>query len=186
MQRVHCAISETTHELFSNTTEYTNPLPTHVWVTGSLVTLFHRVTAAIAEGKRPVPFRTRKLSPPAPMVLHSTGCGRVGHRRTQLHNPEHPRPHRGRGCSAFPTTFCTQQSWHPNYRPDTPSTEPAPPAHVLDPVPAQHKQCQLPHPNPRTTHPDQRTRPDTDVDHGNPAPSRASTPATDLTPLLPS
>src|ERR671925_72855 len=37
----------------------------------------------MAEGKRPVPFRTRKLSPPAPMVLHPRGCGRVGHRRTQ-------------------------------------------------------------------------------------------------------
>ena len=36
----------------------------------------------MAEGKRPVTFRTRKLSPPAPMVLHSGGCGRVGHRRT--------------------------------------------------------------------------------------------------------
>src|SRR5437879_2604057 len=36
----------------------------------------------MAEGKRPVPFRTRKLSPPAPMVLHSLGCGRVGRRRT--------------------------------------------------------------------------------------------------------
>ena len=48
------------------------------------MTLFRRVTAAIAEGKRPVPFRTRKLSPPAPMVLHSTGCGRVGHRRTPV------------------------------------------------------------------------------------------------------
>src|SRR5690606_18787474 len=34
-------------------------------------------------GKRPVPFRTRKLSPSAPMVLHSRGCGRVGRRRTQ-------------------------------------------------------------------------------------------------------
>src|SRR5205085_5941676 len=40
-----------------------------------------RVTAAIAEGKRPDPSRTRKLSPPAPMVLHPPGCGRVGHRR---------------------------------------------------------------------------------------------------------
>ena len=37
----------------------------------------------MAEGERPVPFRTRKLSPPAPMVLHPPGCGRVGHRRTQ-------------------------------------------------------------------------------------------------------
>jgi hypothetical protein len=44
----------------------------------------HRVTAVIAWGKRPVPFRTRKLRPTAPMVLHPGGCGRVGHRRTTI------------------------------------------------------------------------------------------------------
>ena len=34
------------------------------------------------------PFRTRKLSPTAPMVLHLGGCGRVGHRRnTTTHGP---------------------------------------------------------------------------------------------------
>src|SRR5690606_13177961 len=44
-----------------------------------------RVTAAIAKGKRPVTFRTRKLSPSAPMVLHWRRCGRVGHRRTTIH-----------------------------------------------------------------------------------------------------
>ena len=44
----------------------------------------HRVTAAIAAGKHPVPSRTRKLSLPAPMVLQSRGCGRVGRRRTTL------------------------------------------------------------------------------------------------------
>src|SRR3954468_9725325 len=49
-----------------------------------------RVTAVIAEGKRPVPFRTRKLSSPAPMVLHPRGCGRVGHRRTSLHSRAAP------------------------------------------------------------------------------------------------
>ena len=38
----------------------------------------------IAVGKRPVPFRTRKLSLPALMVLHSIGCGRVSHRRNIL------------------------------------------------------------------------------------------------------
>src|SRR6478752_9776199 len=43
-----------------------------------------RVTAVIAWGKRPVPFRTRKLRPTAPMVLHPGGCGRVGHRRTYI------------------------------------------------------------------------------------------------------
>src|SRR5664279_5706056 len=42
----------------------------------------HRVSAAMAKGKRPVPFRTRKLSLSAPMVLHSRGCGRVGRCRT--------------------------------------------------------------------------------------------------------
>ena len=52
--------------------------------------LFHKVTAAIAEGKRPAPFRTRKLSPPAPMVLHSRGCGRVGHRRTKIRYRRRP------------------------------------------------------------------------------------------------
>ena len=46
----------------------------------------HRVTAVIAWGKRPVPSRTRKLRPTAPMVLHPGGCGRVGRRRTQPKN----------------------------------------------------------------------------------------------------
>src|SRR5699024_7576964 len=45
----------------------------------------NRVTAVIAQGKRPVPFRTRKLSPTAPMVLHWRRCGRVGRRRTIIH-----------------------------------------------------------------------------------------------------
>src|SRR4051794_36264835 len=47
-------------------------------------TTVHNVTAAIAAGKHPDPSRTRKLSQPAPMVLHPTGCGRVGRRRTIL------------------------------------------------------------------------------------------------------
>jgi hypothetical protein len=46
----------------------------------------HRVTAAIATGKRPVPFRTRKLSPSAPMVLRGRLRGRVGRRRTSFAN----------------------------------------------------------------------------------------------------
>src|SRR5438876_8407995 len=39
------------------------------------------VSVAIAEGEHPVPFRTRKLSPPAPMVLRGRLRGRVGRRR---------------------------------------------------------------------------------------------------------
>src|SRR4030095_256845 len=51
---------------------------------------FHRVTAAIAAGKRPDPFRTRKLSPPAPMVLHPTEGGRGGRRPTKYKKRTHP------------------------------------------------------------------------------------------------
>src|SRR5699024_8587385 len=38
----------------------------------------------MAKGKRPAPFRTRKLSPSAPMVLRGRPRGRVGHRRTSI------------------------------------------------------------------------------------------------------
>src|SRR5690348_17848520 len=44
----------------------------------------HRVSVAIAKGKHPVPFRTRKLSPSAPMVLRGGLRGRVGRRRTSF------------------------------------------------------------------------------------------------------
>ena len=42
--------------------------------------------AAIAEGSHPIPSRTRKLSPPAPMVLQGRPCGRVG--RCQIYGSE--------------------------------------------------------------------------------------------------
>ena len=35
----------------------------------------------MAQVRRPVPFRTRKLRPGTAMVLHPTGCGRVARRR---------------------------------------------------------------------------------------------------------
>src|ERR1051326_4948570 len=41
----------------------------------------------MAKGKHPVPFRTRKLSSSAPMVLQGRPCGRVGHRRTYFRAP---------------------------------------------------------------------------------------------------
>src|SRR4051812_49727690 len=52
----------------------------------------HRVSAAIATGKRPAPFRTRKLSPSAPKVLPGRPGGRVGRRRTSFLGGGHPRP----------------------------------------------------------------------------------------------
>src|ERR1700747_2555746 len=42
------------------------------------------VSVAIAKGKHPVPFRTRKLSPSAPMVLRGGPRGRVGRCRTYV------------------------------------------------------------------------------------------------------
>src|SRR2546429_8568710 len=59
-----------------------NSEPTHHPPRGGWFDSWIDVTAAIAEGKRPATFRTRKLSPPAPMVLHPRECGRVGRRRT--------------------------------------------------------------------------------------------------------
>src|SRR6266542_4825870 len=43
------------------------------------------VSVSIAEGRHPVPSRTRKLSPPAPMVLPWRRGGRVGRRRDSSH-----------------------------------------------------------------------------------------------------
>ena len=48
----------------------------------------------MAQVRRPVPFRTRKLRPGTAMVLHSRGCGRVARRRIQLMDLS-VEPHRG-------------------------------------------------------------------------------------------
>ena len=58
-----------------------------------------RFSAAIAEGSHLFPFRTEKLSPPAPMVLRGKPRGRVGRRRIFSRGPVdlHGRP----GLSAF-------------------------------------------------------------------------------------
>ena len=49
---------------------------------------------SIAAGKRPVPFRTRKLSLHTLMVLQPGGCGRVSHRRHQTTTTQYSK---GRG-----------------------------------------------------------------------------------------
>src|SRR5699024_499664 len=82
-----------------------------------------RVTVVIAWGKRPVPFRTRKLRLTAPMVLQPGGCGRVGHRRTLIdgvgpHQPLRPVPllwGLGLGCAGWDHTHLTptQRSFRP-------------------------------------------------------------------------
>ncbi len=56
-----------------------------------------RFAAAMAQGRRPDPFRTRKLRPGTAMVLHLEGCGRVARRRTQTL--------KGRGHHTCPLPF---------------------------------------------------------------------------------
>ena len=52
-----------------------------------------QVSVAIAAGSHPFPFRTRKLSPPAPMVLGWRRPGRVGRRRiSPIRRPRRPGP----------------------------------------------------------------------------------------------
>src|SRR5690606_3836150 len=53
-------------------------------------TTLHRFPVRIAEGKHPFPFRTRPLSPPAPMVLPGQPGGRVGPRRKTFVAPSVP------------------------------------------------------------------------------------------------
>ena len=80
----------------------------------------HNLVVVTAPGKRPATFRTWKLSPAAPMVLHPRGCGRVGNR----HNtPEGGRAHK-RGPPHTPTRApnqharaTTQQRGHTPTRP---------------------------------------------------------------------
>src|SRR3954462_4653196 len=73
------------------------------------------VSVVIAVGKHPVPFRTRKLSPPAPMVLHRRRCGRVGHRRTQTYIGKRRRtPRKGAELLLFPS-FMPKNSYRGAY-----------------------------------------------------------------------
>ena len=59
-----------------------------------------RFAAAMAQERRPVPFRTRKLRPGTAMVLHPTGCGRVARRRTTRTGS--PSEHTPQGAFAYP------------------------------------------------------------------------------------
>ena len=56
-----------------------------------------RFPVAIAAGSHPFPSRTRKLSPPAPMVLEGRPSGRVGRRRN---TSSETTPPSARGCLA--------------------------------------------------------------------------------------
>ena len=99
--RVHYAVTDTTHPNCHN----------------DISILIITITSTpkmcrwlIAAGKRPVPFRTRKLSPPAPMVLLPGGSGRVGYRRpNNFTTLKHPGPTAWLLLGVFPHTYtsCT-------------------------------------------------------------------------------
>lgn len=67
----------------------------------------------MAQGRRPDPFRTRKLRPGTAMVLHLEGCGRVARRRTQTS--------KGRGHHNVPPPFSHTRT-QPHTRPGSTQT----------------------------------------------------------------
>src|SRR3954467_4420433 len=80
----------------------------------------------MGKGKHPVPSRTRKLSPSAPMVLQPRGCGRVGPRRTYFSQQGHPPP--GMALLAFPDEST------PHGRVRVPHVEPRRRSHAVAPM----------------------------------------------------
>src|SRR5258707_15023478 len=62
------------------------------------------IPVAISEGFHPFPSRTRKLSPPEPMVLRGKPCGRVGRCRI-FFRPRLGLSRRGLFCWAIRTRF---------------------------------------------------------------------------------
>ena len=71
-----------------------------------------RFAAAMAQERRPVPFRTRKLRPSTAMVLHSRGCGRVARRRIEFRNMRIP------GGAWLPGIFSYPWGYGPSRRED--------------------------------------------------------------------
>ena len=88
---------------------------------------YTKLAVVIVLGKRPATFRTRKLSPTTPMVLHPTGCGRVGNRRNHTTN-------KGVGGRAFGRRehACV---------PSLPLLHPPPPFHTHNPEHTHNNPC---------------------------------------------
>ena len=69
------------------------------------------VSVVIAGRQRPDPSRTRKLRPPAPMVLRPPGRGRAGHHRAHT-TPPPPTQNDGRGKTNNNTRTPDQETCH--------------------------------------------------------------------------
>ena len=93
----------------------------------------HRVSAAIATGKRPAPFRTRKLSPSAPMVLPGRPGGRVGRRRTPPPGwRSSPSPTPGAGRTTATHALCHPPHTSNHTHPVQPRSRGEPPADTIE------------------------------------------------------
>ena len=93
--RVHCAVTDTAHHPPAVVVGWLTVISAYVRCVSVLCMPLWVCRWLMAAGKRPVPFRTRKLSPPALMVLLPGGSGRVGYRRRlKLDMLWHPPPHR--------------------------------------------------------------------------------------------
>ena len=97
--RVHCPVPEPPHAGGKPRFPADNP----------------RFAAAMAQERRPVPFRTRKLRPGTAMVLHPTGCGRVARRRTTRTGS--PSEHTPQGAFPISETLTTQTHTPPQKHP---------------------------------------------------------------------
>lgn len=103
-----------------------------------------RFAAAMAQGRRPDPFRTRKLRPGTAMVLHPEGCGRVARRRTQTL--------KGRGHHTCPLPFRIPRI-QPRTRPD--DHDGACRTREADPIPTHTRHVdtwRIPYPDTRHRH----------------------------------
>jgi hypothetical protein len=141
--------------------------------------VFENSLATRASGPHSFPFRTRSLSPTAPMVLRPRGRGRVGRRRHLLMKPRITTRDPGlrRSCHhhAEPqhTSATHQRSITPadqhTGRPITPAVGPPPPD---PPHPTRHGSP------PRRTHQPPEPMPRSPAPHRQPPPPDGHTPAT--------
>ena len=148
----HCTGSRPTHT------------PTNTHQRGGKV---NKLAVVMAWGKRPAPFRTRKLSPTAPMVLPPTGGGRVGHHRNHTKQVR-PRPAPLDGAEPHPPNTphnTPTQHTHPTHPPNTPHKTSTP----------AHRRTQTDNPRAKTrTHPQHTPTTHTNHDPASKAHTRST------------
>ena len=138
----------TSHGSFLQSRPLSGPQPTTQTPAGTRASVARgmvnrRFAAAMAQGRRPDPFRTRKLRPGTAMVLHPEGCGRVARRRTQT-------------SQGGDTTACPLPFSHTRTQPQTRPSHAATPRHTPS-VNRQEPNHTHDRPTPQTNWPPQTT-----------------------------